>query len=90
MKVFAREVIEKVGELEQEKDKTEKAFHDFLPPCVVRDIKRKMVSQHEMRFFKLNIMIQVSAEEFPCVTVFYGDIVDFNDLTKDCSPSEVR
>jgi len=73
IRVFAREVIEKVGELEQEKDKTEKAFHDFLPPCVVRDIKRK----------------KVSAEEFPCVTVFYGDIVDFNDLTKDCSPSEL-
>merc|ERR1711892_36329 len=73
IRVFAREVIEKVGELEQEKDKTEKAFHVFLPPCVVRDIKRK----------------KVSAEEFECVTVFYGDIVDFNDLTKDCSPSEL-
>ena len=73
LQVFAREVIEKVGELEQEKDKTEKAFHDFLPPCVVRDIKRK----------------KVSAEEFDCVTVFYGDICDFNDLTRDCSPSEV-
>ena len=42
-KVFAREVIEKVGELEQEKRKTEKAFHDFLPSCVVKDIKRKKV-----------------------------------------------
>ena len=41
--VFAREVIEKVGELEQEKRKTEKAFHDFLPSSVVRDIKKKKV-----------------------------------------------
>ena len=43
IQVFAREVIEKVGELEQEKRKTEKAFHDFLPSCIVRDIKRKKV-----------------------------------------------
>ena len=42
--MFAREVIEKVGELENEKMKTEKAFHDFLPKCVVKDIKRKKVS----------------------------------------------
>ena len=31
----------------------------------------------------------MSAEEYPCVTVFYGDVCGFNDLTKDCTPAEV-
>ena len=43
--VFAKEVIEKVQELDQEKMKTEKAFHDFLPLTIVRDIKLKKVLQ---------------------------------------------
>ena len=42
-RVFAKEVVEKVKELDEEKKKTEKAFHDFLPPSVVRDIKNKKV-----------------------------------------------
>ena len=41
--VFAKEVMEKVGELDAEKMKTEKAFHDFLPTSVVRDMKRRKV-----------------------------------------------
>ena len=43
--MFAKEVIEKVQELDQEKMKTEKAFHDFLPLTIVRDIKLKKVLQ---------------------------------------------
>ena len=31
VQVFAKEVMEKVRELDAEKMKTEKAFHDFLP-----------------------------------------------------------
>ena len=45
MQVFAKEVMEKVRELDEEKMKTEKAFHDFLPTSVVRDMKRNKVSQ---------------------------------------------
>ena len=66
-------MIEKVHELDQEKMKTEKAFHDFLPQTIVRDIKLK----------------KVSAENFECVTIFFGDIVGFNDLTNDCSAVEL-
>jgi len=73
IRVFAKEVIEKVQELDQEKMKTEKAFHDFLPLTIVRDIKLK----------------KVSAENFDCVTIFFGDIVGFNDLTNDCSATEL-
>ena len=42
-RVFAKEVVEKVLELDEEKKKTEKAFHDFLPPSVVRDLKNNKV-----------------------------------------------
>ena len=49
MQVFAQEVMEKVGELDAEKMKTEKAFHDFLPTSVVRDMKRRKVRSDVMR-----------------------------------------
>ena len=35
--------MEKVRELDAEKMKTEKAFHDFLPTSIVRDMKRSKV-----------------------------------------------
>ena len=71
--MFAREVVEKVSELEKEKMKTGKAFHDFLPSGVVKDLKKN----------------NVAATQFSCVTMFYGEILDFEDLIKDCSASEV-
>ena len=49
--VFAKEVVEKVQELDQEKMKTEKAFHDFLPLTIVRDIKMKKVKISEIKNF---------------------------------------
>ena len=55
MQVFAREVIEKVGELEQEKKKTEKAFHDFLHSSIVKNIKKKKVL-----LIKLSSMCKIS------------------------------
>ena len=72
--MFAREVVEKVSELEKEKMKTGKAFHDFLPSGVVKDLKKN----------------NVAATHFNCVTIFYGEILDFDDLIKDCSASEVK
>ena len=42
-RVFAREVVEKVLELDEEKKNTEKAFHDFLPQSVVKDLKNNKV-----------------------------------------------
>ena len=89
LQVFAKEVIEKVQELDQEKMKTEKAFHDFLPLTIVRDIKLKKVPWYWKESFRtFPIGIQVSAENFDCVTIFFGDIVGFNDLTNDCSATE--
>ena len=49
------------------------AFHDFLPTTVVRDLKKK----------------KILAENFSCVTIFFGDIIGFNELTSDCSANEV-
>ena len=81
-------MIEKVQELDQEKMKTEKAFHDFLPLTIVRDIKLKKVLEYRKEYSFLPTDIQVSAENFDCVTIFFGDIVGFNDLTNDCSATE--
>ena len=39
-------------ELDQEKMKTEKAFHDFLPLTIVRDIKLKKVLQRSCGIIK--------------------------------------
>ena len=44
--IFAKEVMEKVRLLDTEKMKTEKAFHDFLPKTIIRDLKRKRVYFH--------------------------------------------
>jgi len=73
IRVFAKEVMEKVRELDAEKMKTEKAFHDFLPTTVVRDLKKK----------------KILAENFDCVSIFFGDIIGFNELTSDCTANEL-
>ena len=66
-------MVEKVTELEKEKMKTGKAFHDFLPSGVMKDLKRK----------------KVAAEQFSCVTIFYGEITNFEEIMKGSSASEV-
>ena len=43
----------------------------------------KMLSCHRIKPF------QQTAERFESVTVFFGDIVGFNQLTADCSALEV-
>lgn len=43
--IFAREVTDKVRQLDNEKMKTERVFHDFLPKSIARDLKKKRVSQ---------------------------------------------
>ena len=65
--------MEKVRLLDTEKMKTEKAFHDYLPRSIVKELKRK----------------KVLAENFDSVSIFVGDIVGFSELTSDCSPNEV-
>ena len=43
LQIFAKEVMEKVKLLDNEKMKTEKAFHDFLPKSIVKELKQKRV-----------------------------------------------
>ena len=38
--------MEKVKLLDNEKMKTEKAFHDFLPKSIVKELKQKRVCYH--------------------------------------------
>ena len=66
--------MDKVSEIESEMSKTERALYCFLPGSVLAPIKMK----------------ESVAEHFDCVTIFHADIVGFNDLTVDCSPSQAR
>ena len=43
LQVFSKQLVEKVRELDSQKNVTEKAFHGFLPPSLVRDMKRENV-----------------------------------------------
>ena len=79
IRVFAKEVMEKVTELDEEKMKTEKAFHDFLPISVVRDMKKQTGNE----------ATQMMAETFECITIFYGDIVGFHKLVSESTADEV-
>lgn len=73
IRIFAKEVMEKVKLLDNEKMKTEKAFHDFLPKSIVKELKQK----------------RVLAENFDFVSIFFADIVDFSALTANCTPNEL-
>lgn len=65
--------MEKVSEIDSEVSKTERALYCFLPEAVLPPIK----------------MRETVAEHFDCVTIFHADIVGFNELTSDCSPSQM-
>jgi hypothetical protein len=79
MHVFGKEVMEKVTEIDEEKRKTEKALHDFLPISVVRN----------MRTQSGNGTTDMMAESFDCITILYGEVVGFDELICDCSAKEV-
>jgi len=76
IRVFAKEVVDKVVELDKEKCKTEIAFHDFVPSSIVKRIKSKRGKEDH-------------CQAFDCVTIFYGNMVGIEDLTNECSPSEL-
>ena len=73
IQTLAKEVVEKVSEIDSEVLKTERTLYCFLPESVLQPIKLK----------------ESVAEHFDCVTIFHADIVGFNDLTSDCTPTQV-
>ena len=52
--VFAKEVVDKVVELDKEKCKTEIAFHDFVPSSIVKRIKSKRGKEVSFVFSLVN------------------------------------
>ncbi len=34
--------------------------------------------------------VQQTLEEFECVTIFFGEILGFEDIVRDCTPTEVK
>ena len=88
--MFSKQLVEKVRELDSQKQQTEKAFHGFLPPSLVRDMKRDQVTTREDPVHRfLTEMFQQTLEEFECVTIFFGEILGFEDIVRDCTPTEV-
>ena len=85
--------MEKVRLLDTEKMKTEKAFHDFLPKSIIRDLKRKRVRLVcDFLSFKVSYIVlhlQVLAEKFDNVTILFGDVVGFVEITANCTPNEL-
>ena len=47
--VFSKQLVEKVRELDYQKNQTEKAFHGFLPPSLVRDMKHDQVGEIKLK-----------------------------------------
>ena len=92
--VFSKQLVEKVRELDSQKNQTEKAFHGFLPPSLVRDMKREQVKL-DSALLIMNptettcLCFQPTIEEFECVTIFFGDILGFEEIVTDCTPTEV-
>jgi hypothetical protein len=78
MNVFTKEVTEKVMEIDEEKLKMETALDDVLPVSVVRNIRTMSETTNMM------------AESFDRITIFYGEVVDFDELISDCSAEEVN
>ena len=89
--MFSKQLVEKVRELDSQKQQTEKAFHGFLPPSLVRDMKRDQVTRWEEPDQRsLIVLSQQTLEEFECVTIFFGEILGFEDIVRDCTPTEVH
>ena len=77
-------------ELDKEKCKTEIAFHDFVPSSIVKRIKSKRGKEVGcISSFVKYYFLQDHCQAFDCVTIFYGNMVGIEDLTEECSPSEV-
>ena len=49
--MFSKQLVEKVRELDYQKNQTEKAFHGFLPPSLVRDMKHDQVGEIELESY---------------------------------------
>ena len=72
-------------------------FLNYYANLPIIKLKEQSTSTKILGYFQENLSIntheksilQQTAERFECVTVFFGDIVGFNQLTSDCTALEV-
>lgn len=53
-------------------------------------MKRDQVTREDPGHRFLTVMFQQTLEEFECVTIFFGEILGFEDIVRDCTPTEVE
>ena len=71
---YAKELTAKTKELASEKKRADHLLYQMLPKYVAEQLK---------------LGLDVDAEHYECVTIYFSDIVGFTQLAADCSPLEV-
>ncbi|KAL1138257.1 hypothetical protein AAG570_009946 [Ranatra chinensis] len=74
IQVSAMNLSEKAKELKQEKLRSDSLLYQMLPPSVAQRLKHTM---------------QVPAEFYEAVTIYFSDIVGFTEIAASCTPLEV-